>query len=169
MSILPQLSDFIGEWRLERVIEDRLSGQAGRFSGRAQFTAIAAGLERKELGPNRNSLQERAISDKGGSFKAPHALAYHEAGELRMGAGPALMAERRYLWHAEGGQICVDHADGRPFHAFDPKAPQARHWCDPDDYQVCYAFGRWPEWRVKWVVTGPRKNYTMTSTYSRDW
>lgn len=98
---------------------------------------------------------------------APQGLRYFESGTLVLPGQPPMQAERAYLWRAEGGQICVDYADGRPFHAFDPAHPEARHWCDPDDYLVRYDFGHWPRWRARWQVRGPRKDYTLISDYGR--
>jgi len=132
-----RLEDFAGRWRIERLIDDRLGGVAGHFSGVAEFRPTAAGL------------------------------AYREEGQLRLGTGPEVLAVRDYLWREEAGRIVVEHGDGRPFHAFDPAAPEARHWCDPDDYRVRYDFARWPEWQAEWRVRGPRKDYTMRSTYRR--
>lgn len=132
-----RLEDFTGRWRIERRIDDRLGGVTGRFEGVAEFTPAATGL------------------------------AYREEGRLRLGAGPEVVAVRDYLWRQEGGRIVVLHGDGRPFHDFDPAEPGARHWCDPDDYRVRYDFARWPEWRAEWTVLGPRKDYTMRSTYYR--
>ena len=45
-------------------------------------------------------------------------LAYHEAGDLRLGTGPVLRAERRYHWHFGEGRVTVRFEDGRAFHAF---------------------------------------------------
>lgn len=135
---VPRLGDFAGRWRIERRIEDRLSGAGGRFDGEAVFVPEG----------------ERLI--------------YRERGELRLGDGPGFTAERTYLWRDEGGRIAVDFADGRPFHAFDPGAdPAAHHLCIADDYRVRYDFSGWPEWRAEWTVTGPRKDYTMRSVYRR--
>ncbi|WP_413869689.1 DUF6314 family protein [Albidovulum sp.] len=133
-----RLEDFAGRWRVERRIDDRLGGVTGRFEGGAWFRPV------------------------------PQGLAYREEGRLRLGAGPEVVAVRDYLWREEGGRIVVDHADGRPFHAFDPTAPEGSHWCDPDDYRVRYDFSRWPEWRAEWTVRGPRKDYRMESIYTRE-
>ena len=132
-----RLEDFTGRWRIERGIEDRLGGVTGQFAGVAAFRPVAVGL------------------------------AYREEGRLLIGSGPEVTATRDYLWRAVGGRIHVDHADGRPFHCFDPAEPEARHWCAPDDYHVRYDFSRWPEWRAEWAVRGPRKDYTMVSVYQR--
>ena len=112
-------------------------GPHGRFSGTARFAPQAAGLS------------------------------YHEAGMLHLGDGPALAAERRYLWRADGKSIVVDFEDGRPFHRFDPRhsPATARHDCAPDLYLVRYDLGSWPKWQVEWRVTGPRKDYRMVTVY----
>lgn len=132
-----RLADFAGLWRLEREIDDRLTGAPGRFTGRAEFRPVDGGL------------------------------AYREEGELTLGVAPGVLAVRTYLWREEGGLIRVDHGDGRPFHSFDPAAPEARHWCAPDDYRVRYDFSRWPDWQAEWEVRGPRKDYRMRSRYAR--
>lgn len=93
------------------------------------------------------------------------ALHYREAGHLHLPGLSPMQAERCYLWREAAGRICVDHADGRPFHDFDPADPQASHWCDPDDYRVTYDFRDWPRWQARWRVRGPRKDYTMVSDY----
>ena len=136
MNFGPYLNDFMGKWSVDRLLFDRHSGLEVHFIGHAVFTA----------------------GEKG--------LVYHETGRLSYGPGPAMTATRGYLWRAQDGRIIVDHADGRPFHSFDPAAPEADHWCDPDSYKVRYSFAEWPLWRAQWVVTGPRKDYTMTSLYS---
>jgi hypothetical protein len=138
MSFSPHLNDFIGKWSIDRKISDHHSGMDGRFLGHAVFAATQNGL------------------------------VYHEEGQLSYGSGPAMAATRDYLWRTETGRIIVDHADGRPFHSFDPTTPEADHWCDPDRYKVRYDFGKWPLWRAEWVVTGPRKDYLMVSVYRRD-
>ena len=92
----------------------------------------------------------------------PGGLAYAERGLLELG-GASFEAERRYAWRAEGGGIAVYFDDGRFFHRI---GLRAAHWCDPDDYRAAYDFAHWPRWRAVWTVSGPRKNYTMTSDYA---
>lgn len=137
MSFAPKLSDFEGKWLVDRMIRDRLGKTEGRFEGRAVFQRAEAGL------------------------------AYREEGTLRLKPGPEMKAVRDYFWRERGERIGVDFGDGRPFHDFDPAAPEARHNCPPDDYHVRYDFSAWPDWRAVWVVSGPRKDYTMISRYSR--
>ena len=134
----PRLGDFIGLWRVDRQIEDRRAGGCGHFSGTATFTPSGAGLD------------------------------YAETGILALGAAPPLRAERRYVWSASGGRIHVAFADGRPFHDFDPADPAATHFCAPDHYVVRYDFSRWPDWSSEWQVSGPRKDYAMTSRFRPD-
>ena len=131
-----RLADFAGDWRIARVIEDRLAGRAGRLDGAARF-----------------------VPDDGG-------LVCDERGTLRFAGAPPLQAERRYLWRASGGRIAVLFADGRPFHDFAPAdTATATHDCPPDAYAVRYDFTAWPDWTATWDVTGPRKDYRMTTRY----
>ena len=130
------LQDFIGEWTLTRTIEDRL-GPPGHFTGTAVLEPDAPGLS------------------------------YTETGQLTLGDGPTFQAERRYLWRANGPLIDVVFSDHRPFHRFDPNmgGEGERHYCDPDVYDVIYDFSDWPRWATTWTVTGPRKDYVMTSDF----
>lgn len=130
------LKDFAGHWRLDRWISDARAGRDGRFSGEAVFTPQGA------------------------------TLLYRETGELRLGE-TALAAEQAHVWRQEGTRICVVFSDGRPFHCFEMSVltPTARHDCAPDIYRVSYDFAGWPEWRAEWRVSGPRKDYVMTSAY----
>lgn len=88
--------------------------------------------------------------------------AYHEAGQLRLGDGTQIRAERRYVWKAPL-RVCFD--DGRFFHDVPPEGGLAHHHCAPDDYQVRYDFSAWPHWRAIWRVQGPRKDYKMVCRY----
>ncbi|MFN0115949.1 MAG: DUF6314 family protein [Paracoccaceae bacterium] len=133
----PRLADFAGRWLVERAIDDARAGQTGHFGGQATFTPDG------------------------------EALIYEEEGTLRLGDAAPVHATRRYLWRQDGPDIAVLFPDGRPFHSFAPGAPGADHWCDPDSYRVAYDFARWPDWTARWRVTGPRKDYAMTSRYCR--
>lgn len=135
---VPDLADFEGEWRLERVIT-QANGADGRFSGRAEWWPDGEGLTCRETGV------------------------------LQLEGQAPLQGERRYLWRrgADGG-IEILFGDGRPFHRIAPEfTPGDRHHCPPDTYDVRYVFHRWPVWSSTWTVRGPRKAYTMRSTYRR--
>lgn len=136
-----RLADFEGEWAVERRIADARTGRPGRFRGRARFAPDAAGL------------------------------VYDEEGLLSLAGGPDYPAARRYVWRAGGaGAIDVLFADGRFFHSFEPDAPrpESAHDCPPDLYRVRYDFSLWPRWTAEWRVAGPRKDYAMVTTYSRE-
>ncbi|MBI1416653.1 MAG: hypothetical protein GC146_05450 [Limimaricola sp.] len=131
--------DFAGRWRLERRIDDRLSGQEGRLSGEAMLTP-----------------------------EGDDALAYAEMGQLRLGGGPPMEAVRRYRWVFGPTGVSVSFDDGRPFHRFVPEGHIAGtdHPCGADLYRVRYDFTRWPRWQAVWEVRGPRKDYVSVSHYS---
>jgi hypothetical protein len=135
------LAQLAGRWTLLREIEDRRAGVSGRFEGVAEFAP----------GPG------------------PGEMRYREEGALHLPGQPALVAERRYRWRADGDRVIVEFDDGRPFHAFDARLPRpgAGHDCPPDRYEVTYDFAPWPEWRAVWAVRGPRKAYTLRGLYRR--
>ena len=102
-------------------------------------------------------------------LKGEDGYVYEETGTLHPPSGPPLVASRRYLWLADGQDIRVSFEDGRPFHRLSLEVSRAedRHDCAPDLYLVRYDFDQWPEWTSRWTVTGPRKNYLMTTRYTR--
>ena len=136
--MLPEaLADFEGRSQLSRVIDDRMAGVEGRFAGEAEFVPFDGGLKCIERG----------------------VLTY---GAARM------EAERCYLWRTVCDGIAVDYEDGRPFHTFKLTAKaEAVHHCAPDLYRVTYDFSDWPDWQAEWQVSGPRKDYTSVSRYTR--
>lgn len=132
--------DFLGEWTIERSIDDRHSAQVGAFQGRAMFASSG----RSEL-------------------------IYQETGQMRLGQGPRMTATRSYRWGFEGNTVFVSFEDARPFHSFIPEGIGAGtdHPCGDDYYRVAYDFERWPVWSAVWTVVGPRKDYTSTTHYRR--
>ncbi|MFS4439020.1 DUF6314 family protein [Paracoccaceae bacterium GXU_MW_L88] len=101
--------------------------------------------------------------------ETPFGAIYREDGMLAMDGQTPIRATRHLRWHREEDAIAVYFEDGRFFHRFNPDAdaPEARHLCDPDIYDVVYCFAKWPSWKSTWTVQGPRKSYTMISRYSR--
>ena len=134
----PGLDDFAGDWQIERIIEDRRAGTEIQLTGQVRMTP------------------------DGDDYR------YQEEGTLVFSDGRTLAATRRYLWRRDGDGVAVYFDDGRYFHSFDPAAerPSARHWCDPDRYDVDYDLSDWPRWSVRWEVSGPRKEY-VTATWFR--
>lgn len=93
-------------------------------------------------------------------------LACREVGVLRF-RGADYHAERASLWRfPDGGRVEVRYADGRPFHDFATVDPIAEHACGEDHYRVAYDFGR-DSWTSRWEVTGPLKDYQMSTRYRR--
>jgi hypothetical protein len=133
------LADFAGCWRVLRRIDDRHARMRGRFDGQADFVPDGQGLT------------------------------CTETGLLRYGDAAPLEGTRRNLWRPQPPHaIAVHFADGRFFHAFDLAADaRAAHDCAPDLYRVRYDFSDWPAWRATWTVSGPRKDYTSETTYTR--
>jgi hypothetical protein len=134
------LNDFAGNWRFGRVVSDADGQVTAEVDGQIRFDAGEGGL------------------------------VCVETGQMRIGSGPALKAERRTIWRDAGdGRIAVFFADGKPFHSFDSGAAwaEARHDCTPDIYRVVYDFSAFPSWTSIWRVSGPRKAYLMTSRMQR--
>lgn len=132
----PGLEAFLGRWQLTRVIDDARAGLTGRLDGIATYTA------------------------------QPEGLLYAEVGRLRYGDRPAMEARRAYDWRAGPRGIEVWFDDGRPFHTIGPGlCPAVTHDCPPDVYAGAYDFTTWPAWQVSWQVSGPSKDYRMTSSY----
>jgi hypothetical protein len=132
------LGDFIGTYDLTRTIDDRRAGAVSRFEGSATLSVEGA----------------RAI--------------YRETGALIM-SGQRFEAERAYLWDHVGPMIRVAFDDGRPFHDFDPVRGglASEHLCGDDIYRGGYDVSDWPNWTVRWDVSGPRKDYTSVTLCTR--
>ena len=133
-----ELQDFQGRWRIDRRIEDRRLGLSGRFEGEAVFAPEGCGLRQTETGI------------------------------LRFGEAAPMQASRVYHWHSAGDRIVLTFEDGRDFHDFSPRrGAEAVHLCGADTYRVRYGFGDWPVWTSVWIVTGPRKDLTLRTVFSR--
>ena len=134
-----RLADFEGCWQLSRQIDDRLLARIGSFEGEARFAPGMGGL------------------------------IYDETGALRFPGEAPLQAKRRYIWRETDSGIDVTYADGREFHRFEMgrAMSKAHHDCTPDTYLVTYDFTNWPDWSAEWQVSGPRKDYAMTTRYKR--
>lgn len=131
------LTDFLGVWRITRQIANAV-GPDARFVGEARFDPGEGGM------------------------------ILTEQGEMRIGGEVPMQATRRYIWREGPGGLDVYFDDGRFFHHIGPgAAPQDRHDCAPDIYDVTYDFRDWPRWSSVWTVTGPRKNYAMQTAYER--
>ncbi|MBS9718588.1 DUF6314 family protein [Pseudohalocynthiibacter aestuariivivens] len=129
--------DFCGSWWLGREIIDLKTGLRGYMDGMATFE------------PDSSSLR------------------YIEVGRLVYAGQPQLRASRRYWWQPRPGGIDICFDNGQFFHRLDitQRTTKAEHVCAEDTYNVLYDFSEWPVWSATWHVAGPRKLYTMTSSY----
>ena len=136
-SDLPAL--LTGLWRLTRRIEDARAGETHLMEGEASFSA-----------------------------DGPARLDYRETGTLHSPAG-TFQAERAMIWHFTAGAARVAFADGRLFHALELEGGicTARHECGDDLYLGQYDFRDRAAWRVRWRVSGPRKDYRSDSLHTR--
>ena len=91
-------------------------------------------------------------------------LTQTETGQMSLNGGTPLTAQQTYHWAAG---LSVAFSDGRPFHVIPPAGGPVHHDCSPDQYDGVYDFSAWPRWHLQWNVTGPRKSYVMSTTYTR--
>ncbi|MGB0409798.1 MAG: DUF6314 family protein [Opitutales bacterium] len=137
---------FEGDWSVKR-----------RFEG--SYTAVFDGLARF-----------KAESDAGVAYR------YEEAGELNDGAGKQFNARQVYLYRLKASTIEVHKRDESdwtlmhelPFQMDGEDATSAHvHLCGKDYYSAVYRVNFMGGWVLRYAVTGPTKDYTIHSVYSR--
>jgi len=138
---VPDLEQFLsGGWSMDRLVIDHARTTIGRLRGKAIF---------RPSGPD---------------------LLYEEAGTLILG-GHRGQARQTYRYDfSEGeGRALVRFGDGRPFHHLDLSTGQdrPRHACPPDLYEGIFLALGPCAWRTEWKVAGPRKDYGLVTTYTR--
>jgi hypothetical protein len=103
-------------------------------------------------------------------------LAYREEGRLMLLNGTELEAEREYIFRKsdQGFDVYFKETPPRLFHTIelaasdgDALSGSAEHLCNLDQYQSTYTFRADGSFVVRHVVSGPRKDYTMVTTYVR--
>lgn len=123
----------LGDWRLSRVIDDRLVGQQSLVDGVLSLTAVSPGRIRWE-----------------------------ERGHWHQGGGDVAVRRDLWLVRdEEAQQWWVRFADERQFHPWTPGHPFV-HPCEPDTYRGVVG-GTPERWTVEWDVTGPAKDYSMAT------
>lgn len=131
-----------GAWSFDRVIR----GQ-GTMQGLATFTPLDA---------------ER--------------LVYQEQGRLKLLNGAEFEAVREYIFRKgeRGFDVFFKEDPPRLFHAISLSASDsgalsgsAGHLCNLDHYQSTYTFCGDGGFVIRHVVSGPRKDYTMVTAYTR--
>jgi len=140
-----------GEWDVVREIADHRTGQAGSFRGRASFRPRPGSAAAEPGGPGRAVLE------------------FTEQGELKFAGhrGPASRS-LRYVGRGDGS-AAVCFADGRDFYALDLRSGSCRavHPCRADRYSVTVTRLSPDAFTEVWQVTGPAKDYDLTSVYTR--
>ncbi len=132
-----------GAWEVRRTLDDRRNGARGSFEGRAIFAPGDAG-----------------------------ALTYREEGRLALG-GFETLAHQSYLYAFPAPRRAhraeVRFADGRAFHALDLSNGHwsAEHVCGADLYRGRFRAEGADRWSVLWTVTGPRKDQSLESLFTR--
>ncbi len=140
-----------GDWDVVREIADHRSGVAGSFRGRASFRPRP---DSAAAGPN--GLDGRILE-------------LTEQGELRFG-GHHGSARRSLLYYGcSDGSADVRFADGREFYCLDLRTGSCRalHPCRADRYAVTVTWLSDDSFTEVWQVTGPDKDYDLTSVYTR--
>jgi Family of unknown function (DUF6314) len=103
-------------------------------------------------------------------------LIYREQGSLKLLNGTKLQAEREYIFSRSSGGFQVFFKENPPrlFHEISLSmrvggglSGGARHLCNLDLYRSTYTFLPDGRYIIRHVVAGPRKDYTMTTTYTR--
>lgn len=147
VEISDSLDFLIGGWEVRRVIEDHRNALRGCFVGTAR------------LSPDPSSTREGIL---GGAT-------YEEQGELELGdhVGPA--ARRLEYRRGANGSVLLYLSHGSHFVDLDLATGtcERQHRCAPDTYDIkieVHSSHRYVEY---WRVTGPRKDYEATATYSR--
>jgi hypothetical protein len=136
------IKNLSGSWSFDRTIE----GQ-GSMKGVATFTALDQS-----------------------------SLLYREQGNLKLAGGTELQAEREYIYRVRPDRFDVLFKESPPrlFHAIclmqhegSEYCGSANHLCGLDTYQSTYTFLADGNFVIRHIVHGPRKDYTMITTYSR--
>lgn len=92
-------------------------------------------------------------------------IRWSEAGTLTRQGLQTPVSRVLYLEQRDG-EWFVTFEDGRDFHPWRP-GTSVEHVCAPDLYVGTVGRASTDRWTVQWHVTGPHKDYTMTSVLSR--
>ena len=96
---------------------------------------------------------------------APGRIRWEESGRWHQPTGDVDVRRGLWLERVDEDGWWVRFEDGTDFHPWSPGEP-VTHPCSPDAY-VGLVTGAGDRWVVRWDVTGPRKDYTMTTELTR--
>lgn len=174
----------LGTWRLERALTSRLpSHPSGHFSGTAQFLLrekTSDGLQCAKQGLELSTAEETSGME----------YLYIEDGEFKTDSGFGFRASRRYVWRYDELKESLSVWFAKPddpdradylFHEIEFMQPQegrengwdakAGHLCIDDYYNVKYNFAfqavNLKQWNIEYTVNGPKKDYSISGTYTR--
>lgn len=130
---------FSGAWAFLRRVEDKRQRLEGSQLGEARFMPDGDGLR------------------------------YRESGQLALGDHRGT-GHRSYLYRFPGnGQVEILFESGDFFLALDLSdgSGTAEHLCERDRYRARFIVEDSYRWRNDWIVSGPRKDYVLTTWYLR--
>ena len=138
--------DLGGVWDADRVVHDRRQSARAAATGERRFIRIETARDE-----------------------------YDDVERLTVTLdGRAYAASQSYRWRVPvAGPIELWFADGRFFVGFELETRRGRsrgrfrHDCGDDVYDGAITIWGRDDWRMSWVVKGPRKDYRMTTRYRR--
>ena len=174
----------LGTWRLERDLKSRLpTHPSGHFSGTAQFLLRKRTTDGIQCAASPSSTQDSVDLNLGMEYL------YIEDGEFKTDQGFGFRATRRYIWRYDETTEKLSVWFAKPdeskradylFHEIEFEQPDSRtkgwpakagHLCIDDYYDVKYIFAfaavNLKQWSIEYTVNGPKKDYTITGTYTR--
>ena len=92
-------------------------------------------------------------------------IRWSERGTLHRAAGDIPVSRVLFVEPRDDGWW-VTFDDGRDFHPWAP-GDEVVHPCAPDTYVGRIDVGGPDRWTIQWQVSGPAKDYTMSSTLTR--
>lgn len=153
MEIADTLSFLLGEWRLDRRLEDHLSGTSGVFAGQATLAMVTGGTGPASAEQARHAEQAR----------------YEESGELTLGPHRGLATRSLLYVRRDDSRVLLQFTSGLPFVDLDLRAGtwQSVHDCGEDRYEIRTVVAAPDVVREHWRVRGPRKDYEASTTLTR--
>ncbi len=148
MGILDTLEFLLGNWRVDRRIQDHILESDGHFQGTASISAL-------------EPLSE---------YDPPVRATMSESGELRFGAYNGTATRRLELSRFERfAVVSVAFSDGRPFVDLDLRKGiwQSWHVCGNDNYQIITTVLSDDSFEERWQVRGSKKRYDAVTNFVR--